>query len=81
MSEVALSVALHKLRQRKTMEVESLINADAMDFPDYKYKCGVLRGLNDAVLTVENLLQESKQNDDENNPAPQDDARTLRRRS
>lgn len=47
-----------RVRERVASLANSVAAGEAPDFPQYKYHCGVIKGLEDAILIADEIEQE-----------------------
>jgi len=65
MDERVMQLLLDKNKQRKAELLEHLGSGGAKSYEEYKEVVGVIRGLLHASQNIEDLLERSKENDDE----------------
>ena len=54
-----------KLEEDVVMLTDSLIKGQAIDHGEYRYMCGQIRGLRVAQSTINDLLRQQREDDDE----------------
>jgi hypothetical protein len=58
-------LASSKLEEDVSALASSLIKGQAIDYSEYRYMCGQIRGLKVAQTTITDLLRQQEEDDDE----------------
>jgi hypothetical protein len=59
-----LDYVLDKLEEERDIITENLGDGQVVDYAEYKYRCGEIRGLLLAASIIQNLKTQMEQNDD-----------------
>jgi hypothetical protein len=65
MEHKVLMVISSKIEERRQQLIDAIGDGSAKDFPEYRYLCGTIRGLDTALLEINDLLRRFKDMDDE----------------
>ena len=65
MSDDILKYLSDKLREEQRIMSEDMAMGKAKDFGDYKYACGIIRGLSHAESILNDLVQRMEKSEDE----------------
>lgn len=65
MERKILVLLVSKFEERRQQLMEALTEGSAKDFPEYRYMCGTIRGLDAALLEVNDLLRRLKEIENE----------------
>lgn len=64
MESDALTLLIKQIEDEKTATIDTLTQGAAGDFADYRWMCGIIRGLSVAQRTVGTMRERMKQQDD-----------------
>lgn len=65
MAKTVFEVLVDRLQESKDSCEESLVGGAAKDYAQYREICGVIRGLNTAIMEVQDLSRNFIGNDDD----------------